>query len=190
MEDNIGNDAVVAAVARNLRSLRSARGWSQDVLSGRSGVSKGVLVALEQGRGNPSLGTLCRLADAFGTTLTSLIGTDDEPAVAVVEGDRAPVLWRGEAGGTGVLLAGIETAGLEVWRWRMEPGEVHSSDAHAAGTLELAVVVDGVLRLGHDGEAVDVPAGSAVRFRSDRPHSYAPADEGTLLFTLVVVVAP
>ena len=46
-----------------------------------------------------------------------------------------------------MLLAGIETAGLEVWRWRIEPGEVHNSDAHAAGTLELAVVVDGVLRL-------------------------------------------
>ncbi|HXP54987.1 MAG TPA: helix-turn-helix transcriptional regulator, partial [Streptosporangiaceae bacterium] len=33
-----------------MQALRADRGWSLDQLAARSGVSKGVLVALEQGR--------------------------------------------------------------------------------------------------------------------------------------------
>ncbi|HEV8279920.1 MAG TPA: helix-turn-helix transcriptional regulator, partial [Streptosporangiaceae bacterium] len=42
------------ALARTLQSLRAERGWSLDQLAARSGVSKGVLVALEQARSNPN----------------------------------------------------------------------------------------------------------------------------------------
>ena len=38
---------ITAAVARTLQALRADRGWSLDQLAARSGVSKGVLVALE-----------------------------------------------------------------------------------------------------------------------------------------------
>ena len=45
---------ITAAVARTLQALRADRGWSLDQLAARSGVSKGVLVALEQGRSTPT----------------------------------------------------------------------------------------------------------------------------------------
>ena len=43
---------IPAALARTLQTLRAERGWSLDQLAARSGVSKGVLVSLEQGRGD------------------------------------------------------------------------------------------------------------------------------------------
>src|SRR5215467_13832805 len=52
--------SLTGAVARILQSLRAERGWSLDQLAGKSGVNKGVLVALEQGRSNPNLATLAR----------------------------------------------------------------------------------------------------------------------------------
>src|SRR6185369_16791929 len=63
---------ITAAVARTLQALRADRGWSLDQLAARSGVSKGVLVALEQGRSNPNLATLARIGDAFGVPVTLL----------------------------------------------------------------------------------------------------------------------
>ena len=60
---------ITTAVARTLQALRADRGWSLDQLAARSGVSKGVLVALEQGRSNPNLATLARIGDAFGVPL-------------------------------------------------------------------------------------------------------------------------
>ena len=64
---------VTTAVAQHVRALRQSRGWSLDELSGRSGVSKGMVVQIEGNRTNPSVGTLSRLADAFGVTVLSLI---------------------------------------------------------------------------------------------------------------------
>src|ERR1700733_6685082 len=96
---------ISGAVARTLQALRTERGWSLDQLVVRSGVSKGVLVALEQGRSNPSLGTLARISDAFGVPVTRLVEVSDEPAVRVSAATAARILWRGPAGGTGTILA-------------------------------------------------------------------------------------
>ena len=76
---------VAGAVALNLRRLRTSRQWSLDTLATRSGVSKGMLVQLEAARTNPSLGTLCRVAEALSVSLTALIETD-EPAPATSAG--------------------------------------------------------------------------------------------------------
>src|ERR1700757_5023292 len=74
---------ITAAVARTLQALRADRGWSLDQLAARSGVSKGVLVALEQGRSNPNLATLARIGDAFGVPVTLLVDVGGEPAVRI-----------------------------------------------------------------------------------------------------------
>ena len=81
MTDRDATSEVSRAVAANLRALRAQRNWSLDRLAQRSGVSKGVLVALEAERGNPSLNTLCRLADAFAVSLTQLVESVRTPAL-------------------------------------------------------------------------------------------------------------
>ena len=99
---------LTSTIARVLQSLRSERGWSLDELVLRSGVSKGVLVALEQGRSNPNLATLARIAEAFGVPVTRLLDVSDEPVVRITGPDQARTLWRGEAGGTGTIIAATE----------------------------------------------------------------------------------
>src|SRR5437588_12639497 len=89
-----GVDAVTA-VAQHVRALRLARGWSLDELSGRSGVSKGMVVQIEGARTNPSVGTLCRIADAFGVTVGRLLEPGTDRTVRVTAADQAPMLWRG-----------------------------------------------------------------------------------------------
>src|ERR1700722_13207070 len=92
------------ALARTLQALRAERGWSLDQLAARSGVSKGVLVSLEQGRGNPNLGTLARVGDAFGVPMTRLVEVTGESTGRISGPDEARVLWRGPAGGAGTLI--------------------------------------------------------------------------------------
>ena len=113
---------LTSTIARILQSLRSERGWSLDQLVLRSGVSKGVLVALEQGRSNPNLATLARIADAFGVPVTHLLDVSDEPVVRITGPDQARTLWRGEEGGTGTILAATEPPwASELWRWAVRP---------------------------------------------------------------------
>ena len=179
-------DDVAAAVAVNTRRLRQARGWSLDAFAARSGVSKGMLVQLEQARTNPSLGTLCRVAEALSVTLAALIETDEPPAVRVVAGGTT--LWTGASGGSAQLLVGSdEREHVELWRWELAPGEVHRTDeGHIAGTLELVHVLDGELTLEVDDDAHVVGPGGAASYPGDRPHIYR--NQGAELCRFVMVV--
>ncbi|WP_019631694.1 helix-turn-helix transcriptional regulator [Actinomadura atramentaria] len=186
------HDAVGEAVARTVRSLRALHGWSLDDLAGRSGVSKGVLVGLEQGRGNPNLTTLIRISEALGVPLTRLVQVEEDPPVRVFPPHRHAVLWRGADGGTGTLLAGSDPRpALELWRWRLRPGENRESEAHAPGTKEALYVLEGELTLAVDGRSDRIAAGGAAVFAGDRPHGYANDaandSSGDVVFVLAVL---
>jgi transcriptional regulator with XRE-family HTH domain len=178
---------VTAAVARNLRAIRSRSGWTLDTLAARSGVSKGMLIAIEQGRSNPSIATLCRISDAFGIALPRLVEVSESPAIRVVPPDRTVTLWTGQPGSTGVLLVGSDPPQhLELWDWRMRPGDGYDGEAHPAGSREIVWVIEGTLTLTVDGETASVPAGGAALFQADRPHRYANTDTADLRFAMAV----
>lgn len=180
-------EAVGGAVARTVRTLRTGHGWSLDELAERAGVSKGVLVNLEQARGNPNLGTLIRVSDALGVPLVRLVQVAEEPPIRLVPPERQVVLWHGESGGTGTLLAGTDPRPtMELWRWELEPGERRESEPHKPGTKEIVHVESGTLTLYVDGHAEPVPAGAAALFPGDRAHGYGNESEETVRFFLAV----
>src|ERR1700735_4166273 len=182
---------IASAVARTLQALRTERGWSLDQLAARSGVSKGVLVALEQERSNPSLATLARISDAFGVPVTRLVEISGEPAVRVWEADSGRVLWHGPAGGTGTIIAATEPPwAVELWRWQVQPGEEFGGYAHAPATREMAWVEKGTLTLTVAGERRQVGPGECVRFSGGLPHGYANQGSEPARMTMVVVVPP
>ena len=180
-------DAALDIVARNVRSARAAAGLSLDNLAGRAEVSKGALVALERGRGNPNLTTLVRVADALGRPVTSLLeDVREEPAVVVEAGEVTP-LWTGPAGGTArLLLTNPRPNPVEVWRWRLHPGERHDSHAHQAGVTETLTVVRGQMLL-VVGEAVrPLRAGATTVFGADVDHAYEGAGRGPCELVMTV----
>jgi transcriptional regulator with XRE-family HTH domain len=182
---------ITTAVARTLQALRADRGWSLDQLAARSGVSKGVLVALEQGRSNPNLATLARISDAFGVPVTQLVEVGGEPAVRISSPDASRVLWRGPSGGTGVIIGATDPPwAVELWRWEVMPGEAFGGDAHAPATREMASVEAGSLTLTVAGERHTVHAGQCARFPASRPHRYSNEGSEPVRFTMVVVIPP
>lgn len=180
---------VSKAVAANLRSLRARRNWSLDQLAQRSGVSKGVLVALEGDRGNPSLSTLCRLSEAFTVSLSELVDTERPAVLRRVAREDSAVLWHGPDGGTGRLLLSTDPPNpVELWIWRMEPGEGRASDPHMAGSREAVLVVEGELTVESDRHSTVAVPGTAVAFPGDKSHAYRNNSAGPTEFILVCTV--
>ncbi|MFE9695009.1 helix-turn-helix domain-containing protein [Micromonospora sp. NPDC005806] len=180
--------AVTSAVARQVRELRAARGWSFEELAGRSGVSKGMLVQIEGARTNPSIGTLCRVADAFGVSIAQLLEPAEESTVRISATADAPVLWRGDRGGTARLLNGVGEPDLvELWEWCLEPGEGHHSPDHPRGTREMLHVLAGTVTVTVNGVDHDVRAGHTIEFHADREHGYRTAGEEPARLVMVVV---
>ncbi|QYG94992.1 helix-turn-helix domain-containing protein [Iamia sp. SCSIO 61187] len=181
-------DVVAAAIARNTRKLRAERQWSLERLAERSGVSKGMLVQIEQARTNPSMGTLCRVADAYGVTLAQLVELSDTASVRVVEADEVIRLWSGEEGSAGDLLVGVDRREhVELWRWTLAPGDRHDSEGHMEGTREMMAVLSGTLTLDVADQTYTVRSGAAVLFDGHRDHVYRNAHKRPLDAVLVVI---
>ncbi|MFG2057169.1 helix-turn-helix domain-containing protein [Micromonospora sp. NPDC048930] len=180
--------AVTSAVARQVHELRAARGWSFEELAGRSGVSKGMLVQIEGARTNPSIGTLCRVADAFGVSIARLLEPAEERGVRISAAADAPVLWQGDRGGTARLLNGLGEPDLvELWEWRLQPGEGHRSPDHPRGTREILHVLAGTATVTVDGVDHDVRAGETIEFHADREHGYRTSGDEPVRLVMVVV---
>ena len=185
---------IEAALARNLREWRTKRGWSQAELASRADLSKGMLVQIEQAQTNPSIATLCKLANALGVALPRLVEVDDEPAVRKVTAADVVWLWHGTAkGSVAGLVAGIEAPlPVELWTWTIGPRDHDEAVAHPAGTREFVHVLEGDALVTVDGVQVSVGPGECVVFRADRPHVYASAKGRATRFVMVVIepVAP
>src|SRR2546430_5241325 len=105
LEARAGADDVARAIGGRVRQGRNSRGWTLDQLAERSGVSRRMLVSIEQGSANPSIATLLLISDALGTGLPALVDMDRSPGLQVTRAGTAPVLWRGELGGRGPVPA-------------------------------------------------------------------------------------
>src|SRR6478736_8801416 len=173
LEARAGADTVARAIGGRVRHGRNSRGWTLDQLAGRSGVSRRMLVSIEQGAANPSIATLLLISDALGIGLPALVELDDQPGLRVNRAGTAPVLWRGKLGGRAVLVAGTEPPDVtELWDWTLGPGESHSSEAHTAGTRELLFVLDGQLELRVGQHAEVLATGDSASFAGDLAHEY------------------
>ncbi|QMU76191.1 helix-turn-helix domain-containing protein [Streptacidiphilus sp. PB12-B1b] len=182
-------DLVAQALARNVRQFRTERALTLDALAARAGVSRGMLIQIEQARTNPSVGTVVRVADALGVSLARLLDYDQGPVVRLVPQEEAVTLWSTPQGSAAVLLAGVESPGpLELWHWSIRPGEGHDSDAHPAGATEIVRVDAGELLLVVDGVEHSVPAGTTVTYDAARPHGYRNPGTETARLTMVVSV--
>ena len=62
----------VMQLGMRIRYLRNLRKWSQEDLALEANVNRNYICDLENGRRNPSLEILERIADAFGISLSEL----------------------------------------------------------------------------------------------------------------------
>ena len=97
-----------AALARNLRRLRGERGLTLDGFARRAGVSRSMLIQIEQQRVNPTLATLVRLAQALDVGLAELVELGSRHRVRVISRDDIAELWTSPGGGSGRLLVGSD----------------------------------------------------------------------------------
>ncbi|MEV6164538.1 XRE family transcriptional regulator [Streptomyces sp. NPDC052052] len=166
-------DQLTQSLARNLKRWRGERGFTLDALAARAGVSRGMIIQIEQARTNPSVGTTVKLADALGVSITTLLDYEQSSPVRLVPESQAVRMWSTEAGGSATMLVGAEAGGpLELWSWRLMPGDSRSSDPHPEGAIELIHVTAGELTLVVDGTAYSVSAGGSATFEAHHPHSY------------------
>lgn len=180
-------ESLARVIGERVRHERKSRDWTLDDLADISGVSRRMLINVEHGSVNPSVGTLLKLSDALGVGLPALVEPPTRRSVRLTRHGAGAVLWTGDLGGQGTLVAGTEPPDVvELWDWTLAPGERHASEAHSAGTRELLQVQEGALLIEVDDETFSLGVGDAVTFFGDTPHAYTNPHETTARFILTV----
>lgn len=179
--------ALATAIGLRVRQERQARQWTLDRLAEVAGVSRRMLINVEQGTANPSVGTLLRVSDALGVGLPALVEPPTPKPVKITRSGEGAKLWASDVGGRGVLVAGTESPDVvELWDWVLGPGDEHRSDAHTTGTKELLQVHEGVVTLEVAEQEYTLGVGDAVAFSGEVPHVYSNAGQGHARFSLAV----
>lgn len=175
-------------LSNNVSGLRNTRDFTYDELAERAGLSKGMVVQIEQGRTNPSIGTLCKLANALGVTINRLIEEPTRLTTKKIALSELPNLWTGPDGSAAKLLAGVDGADLvEFWDWQLLPGHQHTSAVHPHGTKEIVYVLKGSLDVELGSTSVTAKAHETVLLPGDQRHRYINKSKAKTHFAMVVI---
>ncbi|KIH83874.1 helix-turn-helix domain-containing protein [Pseudomonas batumici] len=185
-KENSQRASVLQHVSLNVRRLRHEAQLSQSALSEKSGVSRRMLVAIEAGEKNVSLSTLDRVAEALDVAFSDLIQAPDARDPSRIN----EVAWAGAiAGSKAVLLAkAVASREVELWEWRLEPGERYDSEADCEGWSEQLYVFEGCLTVLLGEQQRSLAAGEFFMFPSNQPHSYRNDGESAVRFIRNVVL--
>lgn len=182
-------DVLADVIGANVRRLRGERGLSLDALAAAADLSKGTVVAIEQHRSNPSVATLCGLAEALQVGLMTLLEPDAGPLVRHRTPSEAIELWATDTGSSARLLLGTDPPNaVELWTWTIAPGDSFEGSAHPRGTLETLHVTTGRLEVTVDTRSLVVATGDAVAFEGHVPHGYACLGDDPASFGMWITV--
>lgn len=172
--------AVLRHVSSNLRRYRQAAGLSQEALATAAGVSRRMLVGIESGETNVSLGVLDRIAASLNVAFTDLVrvpGTADDPVIA-------EVAWVGaKPCSQATLLASAPARSrVELWLWQLGAGEIYQSEPDPQGWHEMLHVIEGALTLVTDSGNRVLVSGESFGFASNQRYAYRNDGEATVRF--------
>ncbi|MBL4688963.1 MAG: helix-turn-helix transcriptional regulator [Nannocystaceae bacterium] len=162
-------DDTAAHLGANVRSLREARGLTQQQIAKLAGVPRPTWANLESGAANPTLAVLVRVAAALQVSLEELVGAP-RAAVKHYRADQLPLRKRGRVMVRRLLPDALP--GLELERMELAAGASMAGVPHLPGTREYLTCESGQLELAAAGERFLLDPGDVVVFRGDQAHGY------------------
>ena len=181
MTSTVDGDPDVRALGAAVRATRKRLDLSVQALAERAGVSLGLVSQLERGLGNPSFGTLHRIAGALGVPLAHLLDEPAEDAV-VITADRRHVLPTPDDAPPAMrvrreLLTPRGESMLQLIRSTLPAGFSNEQQPFRHLGTESVTVERGVLVVVHGDRRMTLAAGDTATYGCSTPHGWANGHE-------------
>ncbi len=176
-------------LGRKIRDLRLRRGLTVQQLAEATGLSKGFVSQVENGRTSPSLATLQDFAKSLETSVAYLVVEEDLVPYVVRRGERPNMSVNGNSSRVEVLSA-QPRRNLELLQAELPAGASMSDKRHFHHGEEIVLCVEGRLRLSCGDHVVLLEAGDSCHFDGRVPHSIENAgDSSARLFIALTPAA-
>lgn len=178
---------LAARLAHNIRTLREARGLTQQQMAKASGLPRATWANLESGAANPTLGVLHKVSAALSIPFEELL---QSPSPAARHYARATLSVRERGGVVVRSLLPHRVPNMVLERLELAPNARMSGTPHTPGTREYLACERGTIELMASGERFVLATGDVVVFRGDQRHGYANVGPSTAIGYSVVVLRP
>lgn len=179
------SEQLSAYLGDNIRSLREARGLTQQQLAKLAGVPRPTWANLESGAANPTISVLVKVAAALQVSVEELL-SPPRAAARFFAADRLVVRKRGLVTVRKLLPEPLPS--LELDRLELPSGAQMIGVPHTPGTREYLTCERGTVELTASGQSWQLQPGDVVVFRGDQKHSYRnPAREPAVAYSVVVL---
>lgn len=190
--EKTGNEGEVP-VGEHIRTFREKQGLTIQQFAERTGFSAALLAQVENRMVSPSLGTLVKIANTFGTTVSSFIGGKEEREFSIIrkedrttvsrvglkEGGRSPYSYES-------LGAGKAGRKMEPFLVRLQPLAEPPTARSVHDGEEFLYVLSGKVQVCL-GSLTDVlEEGDSIYYNSTLPHHLHSADEREAMILAVI----
>lgn len=183
-------------IARRVRELRDARGYSLDALAERSGVSRSNISLIERGESSPTAVVLDKLATALDVTLASLFEGEAaaraaEPSPLARIGEQA--LWTDPASGyVRRSVSPPAPSPLQLVDVVFPPGQrvAYESAAREVDVHQQVWMIDGTMELTVGDKQWRLEAGDCLAMKLDRPIVYRNPTRKPARYLVALVTLP
>ncbi|MFT8873001.1 MAG: XRE family transcriptional regulator [Sporolactobacillus sp.] len=171
-------------IARNLRGIRYQKELSLDQVAELTSVSKSMLAQIENGKSNPTISTLWKIATGLQVSFSMLTKKEEHTVRKVSASSLQPVIDNDGNYLVYSLFPFDPIKKFEMYLTRLKTGCTHCSERHAGE--EYLLISSGLLRVSAHGKTYTLSSGDAVTFSANGPHRYETVGKDEAVFFTMI----
>ncbi len=178
-------DYINRNVAINLKRIRKSKKMSLDVAAEQTGVSKSMLGQIERGESNPTVTILGKIVSGLRVSFNDLVSMPKEETYIVRKETLTPSKESTDEYNVYTYFPYEEDRNFEIYTMEIQPGGSYKIGNHGENTCEYINVFQGKLTLEIEDEVNIINSGDAIRFNTDKEHTYINQGDEILIFNTI-----
>lgn len=172
-------------IASNLAEIRKKRGLSLDNVAELTGVSKAMLGQIENGKSNPTVTTLWKIANGLHVSFSAFLKENEKPQIEKININQlGPMIDNNGNFLVYSIFPFNPEKKFEIFTVELKPGFSHTSEKHIGE--EYVLIQRGVLTLEVQGEKQVLNPDEAIKFNANTEHIYINASDELVRFYNII----